>query len=59
MKIEGREITLKEMSMASLLSRLEKLHNLPFVNLEARLETESIEQELEERNEGESKVSRW
>lgn len=63
----GRELTLKETSTASLLSRLEETHSeLTKIRNKNRrpsyvllAEVEAIEQELEERNEWESKVSRW
>lgn len=55
-----RELTLKETTTASLLSRLKKLYEYTFgATQEERAEIDSIEQELEERNEWESKASRW
>lgn len=60
-----RELTLKETNTATLRARLETITQIanepidPVIKLMYGHETEAIERELEERSEGDRKVSRW
>lgn len=56
-----RELTLKETNTATLQMRLRHLVRQDIREDKARVlaEIEAIERELEERNEGDRKVSRW